>query len=261
MMRGHSQSSLLTQSQARSAVPFHHATLTRVVMLSFLAFACMPSPLAQSMQPAPTSQPPLTPVDPGQDINPLAVGLRPQRVDLRGPSGFDRLYRVAPGTVIGGVVVKDGGYARISGSTVVVFPRGEYTRVAQGVARADVPPGTMYLQASNIDELIGSPQDRATDARTAPRSGASAAARRPSLGAQPPSSSLPRALNARVGAPGQTLSSSSSQAASSPEFDSTSASTQTSSAISAVPNLWADDAYRQRRISALIEAAFVSQTP
>lgn len=218
--------------------------LFALVAISLLAMHAL-SMQARSASAA--SSPPLTPVEAGQDINPLAVGLRPQRVDLRGPSGFDRLYRVAPGTVIGGVVIREGGFARISGSTVVVFPRGQYSRVAQGVARADVPPGTMYLQANNISELIGSPQERADGSLDAPTS--SVTARRPAIG---PSTTMPRAMNAMISpiageaTPPQPVSIASS------------GTTVVSSAVTAMPSLWTDEAYRQRRMGALIDAASAS---
>jgi hypothetical protein len=189
------------------------------------------------------AQPVLTPVEAGEDSNPLRVGLRRQRVDLRGPSGFDRLYRVSPGAVIGGVTIKEGGYARISGSTVVVYPRGSYSQVAPGVARADVPAGTMYLQASNVSELIGSPQTRASTSQQRAQSQSEAA--RNTLAPANTTSTLPRALNARL----------SEGATPSLPRDADAPTTIVSSAMNDMPSLWDDESYRQRRIGAMIQAA------
>jgi hypothetical protein len=196
----------------------------------------------------------LTPVEAGDDINPLRVGLRRQRVDLRGPSGFDRLYRVTPGAVIGGVTIKDGGYARISGSTVVVYPRGAYSQVAPGVVRADAPAGTMYLQVSDVSALIGSPQQRSQRSMDGAQSqiGANQASANPAgtARATPPSANtmLPRALNARLTGEPQAD-------AAQPTDAMRSETTITSTATSSLPSLWDDESYRQRRLGAIIDAA------
>ncbi len=196
----------------------------------------------------------LTPVEAGEDINPLRVGLRRQRVDLRGPSGFDRLYRVAPGAVISGVTIKDGGYARISGSTVVVYPRGAYSQVAPGVVRADAPAGTMYLQVSDVNALIGSPQQRAQRSMDGAKSQLSAnqasanQARTTRATQTSASNTLPRALNARLTGEPQAGG---SQPTDAPPSETTITSTSTSP----LPSLWDDESYRQRRLGAIIDAA------
>jgi hypothetical protein len=191
----------------------------------------------------------LTPVEAGEDINPLRVGLRRQRVDLRGPSGFDRLYRVAPGAVISGVTIKDGGYARISGSTVVVYPRGAYSQVAPGVVRADAPAGTMYLQVSDVNALIGSPQQRAQRSMDGAQSQLSANQASANQATQVRSgSTLPRALNARLTGEQQAGG---SQPTDAPPSETTITSTSTSP----LPSLWDDESYRQRRLGAIIDAA------
>jgi hypothetical protein len=214
-----------------------------------------PFSIAQQGQGSPV----LTPVEAGEDINPLKVGLRRQRVDLRGPSGFDRLYRVTPGAVIGGVTIKEGGYARISGSTVVVYPRGAYSQVAPGVVRADAPAGTMYLQVSDVSSLIGSPQERAAQSMNGSQSqvsanqrAAQAALTGTALRSGTTGAPLPRALNARIDP-------SSPESNVSIDGHGTQADpgqvTVTSTASTELPSLWGDERYRQRRIGAMIDAA------
>jgi hypothetical protein len=78
------------------------------------------------------------------DVGPLRVSTRVLPVDMRSPSGFDRVYRV-PGSA-GGVPGMDGGeerFARISGGLAAVFPRSDYITTKKG-QYALIPPGTVF---------------------------------------------------------------------------------------------------------------------
>lgn len=78
---------------------------------------------------------PLRTVDPGrQDVGALATSFRLEPLDLRVPTGFQRVYEV-PGS--------DGELMRGNGALFAVFPRGSY-RWVEGKAAPTVPPGTVF---------------------------------------------------------------------------------------------------------------------
>lgn len=70
------------------------------------------------------------------DVSPLADSLELRPIDLRLPSGFDRVYEVPTG--------EGSLFARIDGGLTAVFPRSEYTATPYG-AVAEVPAGTVWV--------------------------------------------------------------------------------------------------------------------
>ena len=80
-------------------------------------------------------------VDQGtEDMGPLARSSRMSRIDLRMPSGFDRVYRVESSTLGDAAPAR---YARVSGALVAIFPRSEYATSERGTSIL-VPAGTVY---------------------------------------------------------------------------------------------------------------------
>ncbi len=110
--------------------------------------------------PATEASPRLTPVEPGtRDASPLGASLRRLDLDLRVPTGFDRVYAVTPpaaldaglgldaGLLVGGSSFSNVGahwFARMSGGLMALFPRSTYTPTPEGVV-TDVPAGTVYF--------------------------------------------------------------------------------------------------------------------
>jgi hypothetical protein len=96
----------------------------------FLYAASCPSAHAQSAK--------LNPVDQGfADVGPLSASSRVVPLDLRVPSGFDRVYRLGSS--------RPGGerFARMSGGVTAVFPRSQYVPTADGYA-STTPAGTVF---------------------------------------------------------------------------------------------------------------------
>lgn len=93
------------------------------------------------------TQPPseaLRPVLQGvDDVSPLQQSLSLEPLDLRQPSGFDRVYRLPTRPNFFGRV-GESAFFRASGGLVAVFPQSSYRTVGRGVDIAEVPAGTVY---------------------------------------------------------------------------------------------------------------------
>ncbi len=84
-------------------------------------------------------------VDQGtEDVGPLARSARVSRLDLRMPTGFDRVYRLESPTLGDGAPAR---YARVSGALIAIFPRSEYQKTAAGTSIM-VPAGTIFAIGS-----------------------------------------------------------------------------------------------------------------
>lgn len=109
-------------------------------------------------------------VDPGVgDLGPLGVSTRSLPVDLRSPSGFDRVYRV-PGSTrgVGAFTTTPAGerLARVDGGITAVFDRSEYIQTKKGI-RPVFPANTVfYIGDSPLLNLpdSGRPRDRSVNA-------------------------------------------------------------------------------------------------
>ncbi len=137
----------------------------------------------------------LEPVDPDHgDVGPLRVSTRSMPVDMRSPSGFDRVFRV-PGSTggVGAMDVPEDRFARVSGGIAAVFPRSDYVDGKKG-KYALVPAGTVYY-IGGINEL-----QREVDAKAAMRP-----AVRPGTFSSSASTAAPGEASTRVGRanPGQ----------------------------------------------------------
>ena len=88
----------------------------------------------------------LKPVEPAvEDTGPLSVSLRELQIDLRGPVGFEHIYRV-PGH-------EDELYMRVDGGLYAVFPQSVYTDTRWGPVPM-IPNGTVfYIGSAGIDAL------------------------------------------------------------------------------------------------------------
>lgn len=85
------------------------------------------------------------------DVNPLQLSNRVLPVDLRRPTGWERVYRLS------GDPRKDGGkglFARFDGGIAAVFPWSTYVPTEDGVKRP-VPAGTTYYIGTLPDGLRG----------------------------------------------------------------------------------------------------------
>jgi hypothetical protein len=101
---------------------------------------------SRAKRPAPPSRPqgnasagmlhaPLRTLDPGrEDVGALATSIRLEPLDLRVPTGFQRVYEV-PGS--------DGELMRGNGALFAIFPRSSY-RWIEGQLAPTVPPGTVF---------------------------------------------------------------------------------------------------------------------
>ena len=89
----------------------------------------------------------LTPVDPTvEDTGPLSVSLRELQVDLRGPVGFEHIYRV-PGH-------EDELYMRVDGGLLAIFPQSVYTDTRWGPVPI-IPNNTVfYIGAESMESLL-----------------------------------------------------------------------------------------------------------
>ncbi|MFT5424430.1 MAG: hypothetical protein ACI89L_002225 [Phycisphaerales bacterium] len=85
-------------------------------------------------------------VDPGwADASAINDSLRLVPVDLRTPTGFDRVFRLP--TVVGGQM-----FARMDGGLTAVFPRSEY-----GFGQALIPAGTTWYIGALPSRVFGEP--------------------------------------------------------------------------------------------------------
>lgn len=179
----------------------------------------------------------LRPVEPGvADVDPLAQSFRLLRNDARLSTNFERVYEItsrSPGSNLAGV--HDPRYfVRFAGGVAAVFPRSEYIATRRGPVAA-VPAGTVFSIGGPIERLIGggmgeqiarvNPNYVDLSARM-PATYSAAPASQPTLQAKP--------LARRVDAEEQRAP------------------------VNEPRSLWTDEAYRQRRIEALVEQALKS---
>ena len=97
----------------------------------------MPSPAALAITSLVflAAQPELRPVDEGfEDVSPLAAPTFVEPIDLRKPSGFDRVYEI---TTPSG----EKAFVRIDNGLVAIFKRSDY---AAGSGDAFIPPNTRF---------------------------------------------------------------------------------------------------------------------
>ena len=89
----------------------------------------------------------LTPVDPTvEDTGPLSVSLRELQVDLRGPVGFEHIYRV-PGH-------EDELYMRVDGGLLAIFPQSIYSDTRWGPVPI-IPNNTVfYIGVDSMESLL-----------------------------------------------------------------------------------------------------------
>lgn len=108
---------------------------------------------AIGMTSAPFGEPPLEPVQQGTvDANPLAAPASVQPLDLRLPSGFDRVFHVVEPWRSS----LNQRYARSSGALTAVFPRSQYTPTRDGVV-PEIPAGTVFYIGGLPDNPLTSP--------------------------------------------------------------------------------------------------------
>ena len=109
-------------------------------MVIGLVTALSATAVAQDFDPEPIER-----LDAGvSDVGPLSLSLRDMQVDLRHPTGFDRVYR-APG--------RDDLFMRVYGGLYAVFPRSLYAPTSMGDL-ALIPDGTtFYIGAPSMDVL------------------------------------------------------------------------------------------------------------
>ena len=120
----------------------------------------------------PTNWRTLQPVEPGVgDLSPLSASSRFLPVDLRQPTGFERVFRV-PGSSRGvnslGVSDSNDRFARVSGGITAVFPRSEYIETKKGI-RPGIPVNTIfYIGDSPLSALPLPTAPRELSANAAP---------------------------------------------------------------------------------------------
>lgn len=89
----------------------------------------------------------LRPVEQGvADTGPLSANRRVVPLDLRVPSGFDRVYQFGRGS--------SSKFARMNGGLTAVFPRSTYADRGTGTT-AEIPPGTVFYVGKLPDALFG----------------------------------------------------------------------------------------------------------
>jgi hypothetical protein len=164
----------------------------------------------------------LRPVQQGAaDINPVSTSLRWQPLDLRQPANFDRVYRLSdvidPATAPPGVFPQDGGFVRFDAGVSAVYPWSSYAHTRRGTF-AEIPAGTVFH-----------------------------------IGLQP---ARPGEFPTATLAPPNYVNLSANLAASSLQVTQTGNQTGTQAGVpeAAAASLWTDDAYRRKRVGALIDA-------
>lgn len=123
----------------------------RALVRGAVFFAVAASPGAILAQPAgQATRPQPKPVEQGiGDVNPLQVSSRMLPLDLRRPTGWDRVYRLS------GDPKRNGGkglFARFDGGIAAVFPWSTYEATPRGFSPA-VPAGTTYFIGALPDSL------------------------------------------------------------------------------------------------------------
>lgn len=174
--------------------------------------------------------PMLTPVDQGiADLSPLSVSTRVIPRDLRTPTGFDRLFLIAPGASFRGNASGQSQFARMNGGITATFPQSSYLETQLG-AIPQVSANTVYW--------IGNPFRQPWDFD--PLAAARAKADTPRVsdaGARPVS--LSAASNGPSGTPSQGTSGSEQQVSNLPD-------------AAAAPSVWTNDEFRRDLIQRLL---------
>jgi hypothetical protein len=181
------------------------------------------------------------------DNGPLSVSQRALPVDMRVGSGFDRLYKMDAKLKLFGGQAESDYYMRMSGGVTAVFPRSSYVQTREGLA-AEIPAGTVFSLGGNINQLVsgqpvsGQPATQPAGQPPArPGSGFIDRSARP----QPP---------AREDKPG-------ARPEPAPRADTAPPERKASTEVAAdrVKSIWLDEAYRQQRLSELLDQALVKK--
>lgn len=182
-------------------------------------------------------------VDQGtEDMGPLARSSRMSRIDLRMPSGFDRVYRVESSTLGDAAPAR---YARVSGALVAIFPRSEYATSERGTSIL-VPAGTVYaIGAESAATVMASqrpstlPRPETMDRRASARVDTRVEMRAESAATRVEMSAVRElATGSDTGAD-----------ASAPAGD----WSPSAAGIAAPMSIWTDERYRAARITALLD--------
>lgn len=202
------------------------AALAALLVLCSGAAARQPASTGPGVTPGPR------PVEQGVgDLNPLQISNRLEPLDLRRPTGWDRVYRLT------GDARRDGGrglFARMDGGIAAVFPWSTYEATPKGV-KVPVPAGTTYYIGSLPESISpgSAPMERAEPDRSfnfLDRSAHAGQPGRPLMHAETSMETSARGL-VRLGE--------AAPAASAPSG----------------PTIWTSEVYRRERIEALLSAA------
>ena len=163
------------------------------------------------------------PLDPGYgDMGPLSAQSRVVPMDLREPSGFERVYSLGRGP--DGKTV----YARVSGGLVATYTQSDYMATPYGAVSA-VPPGTVF-RIGKLSDFMNKPADSSAHSDKA-------------VGGSPNRSAAQSAIQRATLTPNHLRSSAANAAA---------------TAADEIPigELWNSEPFRQSRVCSLIDNAF-----
>jgi hypothetical protein len=151
------------------------------------------------------------------DVEPLRLNLRDMQVDLRRPAGFDSVFRFDRTDAFG---QRETVFMRMDGGVTAVFPQSVYSPSAWGPVPT-IPPGTTFYIGEVPRHLRPAEQPRPTPVNRIDMSVGGGAE------SPPPAAALhrPEGRPVRRAVPGARVQ----------------------------PSVWTDEAYRTRRIEALLQ--------
>jgi hypothetical protein len=196
-----------------------------------------------------------TPVDQGLgDRGPLSQSLHDPRVDLRTGYGFEREYKLDRPRLFAGPDY----YMRQSGGLIAIYQQPNYTSVGGGLARADIPAGTVYSIGGPVRQLIQTQPDSSTKPQRAPSTRVDRSAAKPtteSARQAPPTHAAPTPTPRPTAAP-------ETEPPPAPAHSVTrdlppDKPVPPSALRDALPprSIWLDEDYRKQRIAALLDQA------
>src|SRR4029078_6214806 len=89
------------------------------------------------------------------DINPIEISPRVLPTDMRVINDFSRVYELEGRPRLYGNSHRY--YMRTSGALEAIYPHGVYKAAGKGLARAEVPPGTIYSIGGYLSDIVGQP--------------------------------------------------------------------------------------------------------
>lgn len=210
------------------------------------------------------SGPELRRVDPGiGDVDPQQISLRSFEIDLRQPLGFDLVYEGMRHDPFAGPFDRGERYlTRSSGAINAVFPRSSYVPTQSGYV-PEIPAGTIFYIGDPAESLRGPgadvPRSNRSPTQTSTQGGVQSHAFNRASGTQFRTAPIGRRRDLSVRAP-QSHQPVQNRRNEQPTIQ-LDPPTRVETRLAESLTIWSNEAYRQRRVTHLLESAEESERP